>query len=379
MDGQTLRTGIIQQTMTTQLAYDYAFNAELEALAMAPKAPYIIAAEQISGYEQYWNRANDPYLPYLPYKPISVGSTFLPPPQRQTAEPAIQALSVARQQAAEDMRAVLGMYAPSMGEPGQERSGTAIRSQKIEGDQSTFHFPANLAWSIRAVGLQIVDILPKLYARPTTLRQVGKDGSVSDDPRQSDGCRTPRGDGRASAQPGQLRCGRGQRAWRTRRSGRWLPSASANWAGCCLKQMLPMIADLWVAQLDIPYSEDLAARLKTVVPPEALAATKDKNPQTAVAALQNQVQQATQALQQMQQQLQEATQIAEVSKQQLVLTEQRNATLETRLADKQADNQLEAQKNQRDYEVEMRKLQLDEQRFLLEVQKAQQPQNEQAE
>ena len=100
VDGQTLRTGIIQQTMTTQLAYDYAFNAELEALAMAPKAPYIIAAEQISGYEQYWNRANDPYLPYLPYKPISVGSTFLPPPQRQTAEPAIQALTVARQQAA---------------------------------------------------------------------------------------------------------------------------------------------------------------------------------------------------------------------------------------------------------------------------------------
>ena len=33
--------------------------------------------------------------------------------------------------------------------------------------------------SIRAVGLQIVDILPKLYSRPTTLRQVGKDGAVT--------------------------------------------------------------------------------------------------------------------------------------------------------------------------------------------------------
>ena len=375
VDGQTVRTGIIQQTMTTQLAYDYAFNAELEALAMAPKAPYIIAAEQISGYEQYWNRANDPYLPYLPYKPISAGSTFLPPPQRQTAEPAIQALSVARQQAAEDMRAVLGMYAPSMGEPGQERSGTAIRSQKIEGDQSTFHFPANLAWSIRAVGLQIVDILPKLYARPTTLRQVGKDGSVqmtpvnqTDAPQEEEQRLLSKGSYDVAVDSGpSYSTQREVAAERLGELGRVLPEA-----------MLPMIADLWVAQLDIPYSEDLAARLKTAVPPEALAATKDKDPQTAVAALQNQVQQATQALQQMQQQLQEATQIAEVSKQQLVLTEQRNATLETRLADKQADNQLEAQKNQRDYEVEIARLRLDEQRLLFEMEKARQPQPEQA-
>ena len=51
------------------------------------------------------------------------------------------------------------------------------------------------------------------------------------------------------------------------------------------EQMLPLVADLWVAQLDIPYAEELAARLKTVVPPEALDATKDKNPQTAIAAL----------------------------------------------------------------------------------------------
>jgi uncharacterized membrane-anchored protein YhcB (DUF1043 family) len=80
----------------------------------------------------------------------------------------------------------------------------------------------------------------------------------------------------------------------------------------------------------------------------------------------------------MQQQLQEATHIAEVSKQQLVLTEQRNATLETRLADKSQDNQLEAQKNQRDYEVEIGRLRLDEQRLLFEMEQARQPQPEQA-
>ena len=67
------------------------------------------------------------------------------------------------------------------------------------------------------------------------------------------------------------------------------------------QEMLPLVADLWVAQLDIPYAEEISARLKTVVPPEALDATKDKNPQTAIAALQNQ-------LQQLMQKMQEATQ-----------------------------------------------------------------------
>ena len=211
VDGQTLRTGIIQQTMTTQLAYDYAFNAELEALAMAPKAPYIIAAEQISGYEQYWNRANDPYLPYLPYKPVAVGSTFLPPPQRQTAEPAIQALSVARQQAAEDMRAVLGMYAPSMGEPGQERSGTAIRSQKIEGDQPPSTSPPISRGGFGPWGSRLSTSCPSCTHGPRRCARWRKDGSVPMTPVNQQ-WNAPGGEGTAPAQSGQLRCGRGQRA-----------------------------------------------------------------------------------------------------------------------------------------------------------------------
>jgi hypothetical protein len=371
VDGQTIRTGIIQQTLTSQLAYDYAFCAEMEALALAPKAPYIAAAEQIAEYKEYWDRANDPYRPYLPYKPLQ----GIPPPQRQSVEPAIQALTLARQQAADDMRAVLGMFQASMGEPGQERSGTAIRSQKIEGDQSTFHFPANLAWSIRAVGLQIVDILPKLYSRPTTLRQIGKDGAVTMTPvnqrvqnaqGEMEEHLLSQGSYDVAVDSGPAySTQREMAAERLGELGRVLP-----------QEMLPLISDLWVAQLDIPYAEEISARLKTVVPPEALEATKDKNPQTAIAALQNQVQQATQALQAIQQQLQEATQIAEVSKQQLVLTEQRNATLETRLADKAQNNQIDVQKSQWDYEIQKEKNQL----ALLELQlkysqQAQMPQN----
>lgn len=357
VDGQTIRTGIIQQTLTSQLAYDYAFCAEMEALALAPKAPYIAAAEQIAEYKEYWDRANDPYRPYLPYKPIQ----GIPPPQRQSVEPAIQALTLARQQAADDMRAVLGMFQASMGEPGQERSGTAIRSQKIEGDQSTFHFPANLAWSIRALGLQIVDILPKLYSRPTTLRQIGKDGAVSMTPVNQMGAADEQEQRLLSKGSYDVAVDSGP-AYSTQREmaaerlgelGRVLP-----------QEMLPLVADLWVAQLDIPYAEEISARLKTVVPPEALDATKDKNPQTAIAALQNQLAQLTQQAQQAAQALQQSQQTEQVATQQVKLLEQQVATMQARMADKTQENQIDVQKSQWDYEINRQKNEL----TLLELQ-----------
>ena len=341
----------------------------MEALALAPKAPYIAAAEQIAEYKEYWDRANDPYRPYLPYKPIQ----GIPPPQRQSVEPAIQALTLARQQAAEDMRAVLGMYAPSMGEPGQERSGTAIRSQKIEGDQSTFHFPANLAWSIRAVGLQIVDILPKLYSRPTTLRQIGKDGSVEmtpvnqmDAPQEDEQRLLSKGSYDVAVDSGPAySTQREMAAERLGELGRVLP-----------QEMLPLVADLWVAQLDIPYAEEISARLKTVVPPEALDATKDKNPQTAIAALQNQLQQATQKMQEAAQALQQSQQTEQVATQQVKLLEQQVATMQARMADKTQENQIDVQKSQWQYEIDRQKNDLTLMELQLKYsQQAQMPQN----
>ena len=111
------------------------------------------------------------------------------------------------------------------------------------------------------------------------------------------------------------------------------------------QEMLPLVADLWVAQLDIPYAEEISARLKTVVPPEALDATKDKNPQTAIAALQNQLQQLTQQAQQAAQALQQSQQTEQVATQQVKLLEQQVATMQARMADKTQENQIDVCKS----------------------------------
>ena len=145
VDGQTIRTGIIQQTMTSQLAYDYAFSAEMEAIALAPKAPYIVAAEQIASTSSTGTAPMT--VPALPALQAAWPRAICRRRSARASSRPSRRLTLARQQAAEDMRAVLGMYAPSMGEPGQERSGTAIARKRSRVTRVTFHFPANLAWS----------------------------------------------------------------------------------------------------------------------------------------------------------------------------------------------------------------------------------------
>jgi hypothetical protein len=369
VDGQTVRTGIIQQTLTSQLAYDYAFCAEMEALALAPKAPYIAAAEQIAEYKEYWDRANDPYRPYLPYKPIQ----GIPPPQRQSVEPAINALTIARQQAAQDMQAVLGVYSASLGEPSNERSGVAIDSRKVEGDQATYHFPANLGWSIRALGLQIVDILPKLYSRPTTLRHIGTDGSVQM-------TKVNQTDAQSEDEQRLLSKGSYDVTVSSGPSYETNRMEAAEKLGTMLAAVQPEVQsyflDMWAGTLDFPNSDELAQRFRTLVPPAALSATESNQPEQQVVQLQNQLKQAAEQLQMLQQQIQQTAQTEQVATQQMKLLEQEVAAARARLADKQAENQIDMQKSQWQYEVDKEKNQL----AMLELQlkysqQAQMPQN----
>ena len=61
----------------------------------------------------------------------------------------------------------------------------------------------------------------------------------------------------------------------------------------------------WLARTS-PGAEDLAARFKTLVPPEALAASEQQDPRNQLVTMQNQVQAGTEALQMLQQQLEQS-------------------------------------------------------------------------
>lgn len=362
LDGTTQRRGMTQMSMDAQMAYDFGRSAMVEAINLAPKAPYLAYAEQLAGYEYLWEQANDAQLPYLLMKTATDRhGNLLPPPRREVAEPAIQAITQAVMLAADDMKATLGMYDAAVGAAGNEVSGAAINARKIEGDQTNFTYPANLAWSIRALGVQLLDLLPKLYRGPTSLRQVSPDGTVKTTP-----VNQPYRDAQGQMQQHVLAQGSYEvvidsgPAYATQRE---MAAEKLGQLGAAAPDLVPYFADLWTGSLDIPHAEDIAARLKTAVPPQALEATKDLDPENRVAALQNQLAQTAQQLQQMAQQLQQSKTTEETAVQQVKLLEQSVAAMQARLQDKTTENQLTAQKQQMDYDIDRGKLQLEAQKL----------------
>jgi hypothetical protein len=99
----------------------------------------------------------------------------MPPPQRQTFEPPIQAMSMLRMQSADDLKATTGIYDASLGARSNEQSGRAILARQKEGDVANFHYADNLARAIKHLGRILVDLIPKIYDAPRVLRIIGKE------------------------------------------------------------------------------------------------------------------------------------------------------------------------------------------------------------
>jgi hypothetical protein len=311
----------------------------------------------------------------LLHKAVVVNGQLLPPPQRTVVEPAINAITQAKVLAQADLQATVGMYAAAMGEQQtNQRSGVAITAEKVESEGTNFGYTANLAWSIRALGTMCVEILPKLYTGPADLRQISADGAVKTTP-----VNQPYQDDQGQTQAHFLSQGAYEVVLSSGPSYETARQQVADKLGTVLGAVPPetqaYFLDVWAGSLDFPGSEELAARLKTMVPPAALAASEQQDPKTQLVQMQNQLKQATEALQMLQQQMAQSKQTEEVATQSVKLLEQQVATMQARLADKQEENQLTMQKNQMDYEIDRQKLALEEQKMVLSYQQSQQSQN----
>ena len=157
--------------------YNYWQTTIAEKVSLAPKSPYVVTANMVKGYEKFWNEANTANRPYLPYNvdEMSPGLT----PKRQ--EPAyVNASEIQQsQQAIEDLKATMGMFDASMGAQGNETSGRAIIARQREGDTATFAWIDNLSASIEHTGRVLIDIIPRIYDTQRVIRVLGEDDSVA--------------------------------------------------------------------------------------------------------------------------------------------------------------------------------------------------------
>lgn len=177
INGKIILESLVRHTKDSSRMYDYYVSSEAEAIALAPKAPFVIAEGQVEGYKKQWAQANRTSQAYLPYKAVSVDGTLVGAPQRQQFEPAVQAITNGRMQASEDLKAVTGIYDASLGARSNEVSGVAIRGRQQQAQTSNFHFIDNLTRSIRHTGRILIDLIPKVYDTAQAIRILGEDGN----------------------------------------------------------------------------------------------------------------------------------------------------------------------------------------------------------
>jgi hypothetical protein len=180
IDGRVEFSGMVKDLMDPAQMYNFWRTSEAELVALAPKAPWVMAEGQAEGHEQEWDSANTKSYSRLTYKPVyDEAGNALPPPMRQQPQQIPTANVNAANASAEDMKAVSGIFDASLGDREQDPSGVALSRHQQQSEISNFHYYDNFCRSLRWTGIVILDLLPTIYDTQRILRMIGEDGEPS--------------------------------------------------------------------------------------------------------------------------------------------------------------------------------------------------------
>tara|TARA_Y100000310_G_scaffold166228_1_gene165928 strand:- start:320 stop:2584 length:2265 start_codon:yes stop_codon:yes gene_type:complete len=170
IDGRRTFRSMIRDAKDPQVMLNFWRSATTELVALAPKAPWVGPKGFIpKGDESKWRSANTRSHAYLEYDPAAGA-----PARQEFAGVPSGALNEGMM-ANDDMKAITGIYDPSLGAEANEKSGVAIRARQNQGDISNFHFIDNLSRAIGYCGNCLLEIIPAIYSARQTVRILGED------------------------------------------------------------------------------------------------------------------------------------------------------------------------------------------------------------
>ena len=175
VDGVEYQSGIVRDAKDAQRQYNYFRSKMSEVISLAPTSPWIMAEGQDEGHEREWDLANIENYAVLRYKPKSLSSHLAPPPQRNMAEPPIQAMVLASAQYEEDIKATTQVYDSKLGSRSNEVSGKAQQMRAQQSDTGNYNLHDNFGRTIRRLGRSLVKVIPIVYDARTVARIIGED------------------------------------------------------------------------------------------------------------------------------------------------------------------------------------------------------------
>jgi hypothetical protein len=309
---------------------NYWRSACTELVALAPKAPFIGRKGSFTTDAEKWATANTDNHAFIEYDGAE-------PPQRQPFSGIPAGALQEAMNASDDIKAILGMFEPSMGAQGNETSGRAIIARQRESDTGQFHFVDNQSRGIRHTGRIFLDLIPKVYSGERVLRVIGEDGKKKN-------IRIGEENSERVDDRGEI-----EKIYALN-IGKYdvVVEAGANYAtkrqeaADQMTEMIrvypaaaPLIGDLLAKNLDWPGAEDIAKRFEAMLPPQVKAADGDDDGRQQIIA------QAQEQIQQIQQQAMQAVQQLQSENQQLKAKIE-GAAMEAQV--KQASLAIDAQK-----------------------------------
>lgn len=313
-DGKIRLSGMIEGMMDSQRLHNYASAGFIENVALAPQSPWLAYDESIEDYEDEYAGANRSNVTLLKWKGKDDDGNPLPAPQRQPPPGLSSGWQQMLQNTEHGVEGSAGMYGPSVGAQSQEKSGIALQEQKAQGMVGTFQFPDNLSRSIQHCGRILLEWIPVYYDTERVARILGEDGEQElvylnpeqenavmdnyDELEQKDGQVYNLSVGKYDV---TVTTGPSYTAKRQEAVDNQLQIIQAR------PEMMPLIGDILFKNMDAPGSDDIAERMKAMLPPEIKALEeKEGEPDVQqVEMMMQQIEEATQAIEQKGMELQE--------------------------------------------------------------------------
>ncbi len=275
IEGKRFYRSAIYYAKDSQHMFNYWQSAATEAVALAPKSPWLLTAKHLNGYKGMWDNAHSTNRPYLLFNhdPAVPGG----PNRIATAYPPIAEMGQALQHS-DNIKATTGLFDRSLGGQGNETSGRAILAVQQEGDTATFIFPDNLGISVEYCGRQLVDLIPKVYDTERMVRIKKRDGKtelVEVNKRQQDpvtGEWHVVNDLTAGKYDVAVTTGPAYATQKMETAENMIRLAQVD------PRLMQIGGDIMVGNLDFPQADDLAKRYKRTIPPQILGEEAEQMP-----------------------------------------------------------------------------------------------------
>lgn len=180
IEGKQYYESLIRHGKDAARTYNYDRSSMVETVALTPRAPWVVTAKMIKGYEEQWSRANVSNAPYLMYDVDPDAPEARP--QRTGGPEVPQAYIALAAHDAEDIKQTIGYINPAVEQQtqaGDAESGRALRTRLMTGDSGSYEFLDHFGKAVETTWRILIDMIPVHYDTERVVRILGMDGRES--------------------------------------------------------------------------------------------------------------------------------------------------------------------------------------------------------